>query len=244
MDNIDFTIPLISSVKFLLQVDWWNDQRSIIPILSDLLLLPENQRYSVNSSEATELWCQVIVQFDHINGILSAIKNNVVCIDLPCSEKTLLVEVLNENVKAASNMLFFLEQKNFLFAGLCTKITLTAKLLHMPEYLFSIHPNLFYSLMNNEFTYGHDPKPSIEFLLQNLPEMREFLLNAFSSDLFKITDITWDEHWEQYQKLDWSLIDTAECLVKDVELDVVLDNYVDILRDRFDIIYKEKLDLF
>ena len=180
---------LISSVKFLLQVDWWNNHRSVISILYDLLLISSSKRYSVNSPEAAELRCQLTVQFNHASIVVDAIKNNVIWIHLPYKEKVILIQVLNENVKVPSNMLSLLGQKNLLFAGFCTKISLVAKLIHAPEFLFSTHPKLFYSLINNEF------------LLQNSSEMRDFLNKCFSNDLFKITDVTWKGHWRNFQEL-------------------------------------------
>ena len=73
--RVDFSISLISSMKFLLQIDRWHNHRSIMPIISDLLLLSDRQRYLINYPQAVELWCQLIIQLDQINVVLSAIKN-------------------------------------------------------------------------------------------------------------------------------------------------------------------------
>ena len=92
------------------------------------------------------------------------------------------------------------------------------------QQIFLIHSKLFYSLIDNKFLYGYGSRPNILFLLQNLSEMKNFLIKYFSSDLFEVTNPTWD------LKLDWSLIETAECLVEKIELDLVANDYVDILR--------------
>ena len=240
----NFSPSEISSMKFLLQIDWWNDHRSIMPILSDLFALSDTQRYSINNRQATELWCQVIIQYDQTNLILSAIKDNVFPMDPSYSQKAFLLKILEENLKVTSNMLSYLEQKNLVLAGLCMKITLMSKLLHKPEFLFSKHPKLFYSLINNNFLYGHNPKPSIEFLLSNPKKMRNFMIICFSNDLFEITNQTWDGYWKRYQDLDWSLIETAECFVINIELNTVSNDYVSFLRHNFDIFYSEERDSF
>ena len=50
------------------------------------------------------------------------------------SQEASLLKILEENVKVPSNLLFYLEQKNLVLAGLCIKITLMSKLLHKPEF--------------------------------------------------------------------------------------------------------------
>ena len=115
------------------------------------------------------------------------------------------------------NTLFLLEQKNLLLAGLATKLVLSSNLFSNPEFFFSIHPQILYCLIENNFIFSHNPIPRVEILLENSLQLRQFLIETFELSLFEPSMSYWKANLDHYQSLDLNSIKTAASLIKRVD---------------------------
>lgn len=242
--NVDFLTPLISSVELLVQTELWHNHRSAAVVLKELLAIPDAERYLVTNPEAVKLWSQMIVQFDHTSIVTNGIKNNIIIIPLDIAENESLMAALTANLKVASNALFILEQQNSFLAGLCVKLVLSMRILSDPEFIFSIHPELLYSLIQNEFVYNGDVAPCIDTLFQNGSQLRQYLMDCFSPDLFNLTTTTWNAQWNQLQNLDFSVIDSAGYLFHEADFAFSNDNFMNRITTQFECHYEEELEFY
>lgn len=183
----------------------------------------------------------MFIQLDYASVVLEAIKDNRITLHLLLLEKANLMMAFDLNNNLAKNALSILIKINPFLASLCVKL---GRVLNNPEYSFSMHPQLFYSLMNNKLIYNTVPRLPDHLLLQNSSEMRKFLIASFTPNLFGYTNAAWEEILYQFQNIDPSSMSIAAFLIKKTEFSLINDERIDYSKDRFEDNYREEKEFY